>query len=171
MPPYVYALIAHGVLGGIDVVLNHEWLAKLPSRPECAEEERLHCAREALFALLFASLAWFEWHGALVWWIVLLFAGEVLVSARDLVVEGETRVLPVPERVLHLFLFINLGVMFSLTGQALAGWHDAPAALAPVYHGWASWVLSALALGALGWAIRDGLAGVRLARGQAPGQA
>jgi hypothetical protein len=171
VPPYVYALIAHGIIGGIDVLLNHEWLARLPSRPECAQEERLHCAREALFALLFASLAWFEWHGALVWWIVLLFAGEVLVSARDLVVEGDTRVLPVPERVLHLLLFINLGVMLTLTGQALASWRGLPFALVPVHHGWASWVLSVMALGALGWAIRDGAAGARLGRAQAPGKA
>ena len=57
MPPYVYALIVHGVIGFLDVAINHEWLAKLPSRPECVSEERLHSAREFLFAALFASLA------------------------------------------------------------------------------------------------------------------
>ena len=60
MPPYVYALIVHGVIGGIDVFLNHELLARLPSRPEAAGEERMHSARELLFALLFLSLAWWE---------------------------------------------------------------------------------------------------------------
>jgi len=61
VPPYVYALIVHGVIGFLDVVINHEFL----------------------FAALFASLAWCEWHGAFVWWIEALFAGELLVTARD----------------------------------------------------------------------------------------
>ena len=164
MPPYVYALIVHGVIGGIDVFLNHELLARLPSRPEAAGEERMHSARELLFALLFLSLAWWEWHGPFVWWIVALFVLEVLVSARDLVIEGDVRVLPVTERVLHLFLFMNLGAMYVLTGQALLAWHDLPAGLAPVDHGWGSWVLSAMALGALAWAVRDGVAALRLGK-------
>lgn len=164
MPPYVLALIAHGLIGFLDVVINHEWLAKLPSRPECEPEERLHSAREFLFAALFASLAWLEWHGAFNWWIVALFAGELLVTARDVVVEGDVRQLPASERFLHLFLFMNLGIMYTLTGQALLAWHALPDGLAPVDHGWASWVLSAMALGALGWALRDGLAALRLAR-------
>ena len=164
MPPYVYALIMHGVIGFLDVAINHEWLSKLPSRPECVAEERLHSARECLFAALFASLAWCEWHGAAVWWIVALFAAELLVSARDVVVEGEVRALPASERFLHLFLFMNLGVMYTLAGQALLAWHGLPAGLAPVDHGWASWVLTAMALGALGWALRDGIAALRLRR-------
>ena len=63
VPPYVYALMVHGVIGALDVFVNHEWLAKLPSRPACAGEERLHSAREGVFAALFASLAWCERHG------------------------------------------------------------------------------------------------------------
>jgi len=164
VPPYVYALIAHGIIGFLDVAVNHEWLSKLPSRHECVLEERLHSAREFLFAALFASLAWSEWHGALVWWIVALFAAELLVSARDVVVEGDVRTLPASERFLHLFLFMNLGIMYTLTGQALVQWHALPTGLAQVDHGWASWVLSAMALGALGWAVRDGLAALRLGR-------
>lgn len=162
MPPYVYALILHGVIGFLDVVINHEWLARLPSRRECALEEGLHSAREFLFAALFASLAWAEWHGSWAWWIVALFAAELLVSARDVVAEGELRALPPSEHLLHLFLFVNLGVLMSLAGQALLGWHALPAAVAPVDHGWASWVLTAMALGALGWALRDGIAALRL---------
>lgn len=142
MPPYVYALILHGAIGFLDLLINHEWLSKLPSRRECIAEERLHSAREFLFAALFAA--------------------ALLVSARDVVVEGEVRALPASERFLHLFLFMNLGVMYTLTGQALLAWHALPARLAPVDHGWASWVLTAMALGALGWAFRDGIAARRL---------
>lgn len=57
MPPYVYPLMAHGIIGLLDVVINHEWLSKLPSRRECLAEERLHSTREFLFVAL-GALAW-----------------------------------------------------------------------------------------------------------------
>jgi hypothetical protein len=157
MPLYVYALLLHGVLGGLDVIINHELLARIPSRPDAGPEERMHAAREVLFAAIFVSLAWFDWHGQLVWWIAALFLAEVLVSARDVVIEGDTRVLPVTERILHLFLFMNLGVLLLLVGAALLGWRAAATGLVRVDYGWASWVLSIFALLSLGWAIRDGI--------------
>jgi phosphatidylglycerophosphate synthase len=156
VPFYVLALVLHGVIGGLDVFINHEWLARLPSRRDAVTEEKLHSARELLFCLAFLSLGWFEWHGAAVWWIVLLYAGEVLVSAVDVLVEGEIRVLPRPERVLHLFLFMNLGALIVLVGQALLGWSALPTAIVFVDHGWASRVLTVMGIGALVWAIRDG---------------
>jgi len=154
-PPYVLALVLHGVLGGADVFVNHEWLARLPARDDTAAEQRLHSARECVFALAFISLGWYEWHGAWAWWIVLLYVLEVVVSARDLVVEGNTRVLPKPERVLHLFLFMNLGVLLVLVGGRLFAWQALPTAVVPVDHGWASRVLAVMAAGALLWAGRD----------------
>jgi phosphatidylglycerophosphate synthase len=156
VPFYVLALVLHGVIGGLDVFINHEWLARLPSRRDAVTEEKLHSARELLFCLAFLSLGWFEWHGAAVWWIVLLYAGEVLVSAVDVLVEGEIRVLPRPERVLHLFLFMNLGALIVLVGQALLGWSALPTAIVFVDHGWASRVLTVMGIGALVWAVRDG---------------
>lgn len=158
---FLYALLLHGVLGAIDVFLNHELLAKLPARREAAAEERLHAAREFIFACLFASIAWLAWHGALVWWIAALLLAEVLVTARDVVVEGEIRVLPVPERVTHLLLFMNLGALVVLGGFMLAEWHVGASVVIPVHHGWASWVLSAMAAGAFAWALRDTMAARR----------
>jgi hypothetical protein len=160
-PLFVYVLVLHGVLGGIDVILNHELLARLPGRADTGEEEGLHSAREFIFAAGFASLAWWEWHGALVWWIAALLLGEVLVSMRDVVVEGNIRILPVPERILHLFLFMNLGVLVALLGLALRDWWQLPTGAVRVDYGWASWALSALAVVALGWGVRDGLNAVR----------
>lgn len=164
MPFYVYALILHGLIGGLDVFINHEWLARLPQQPQAAEEEGLHSAREWIMCALFGSLAWCEWHGAGAWWIAALLGTEVLVSARDVVVEGNTRVLPRPERVLHLFLFMNLGALLVLVGQALLGWYAMPSAVVPIDHGWASWVLSVMAAGSLVWAVRDGVSAARLHR-------
>ncbi|MEW6372343.1 MAG: hypothetical protein AB1584_15515 [Pseudomonadota bacterium] len=161
MPPFVYVLMLHGVLGFVDIVVNHELLARLPRRGDTALEEALHAAREFIFACIFGSLAWFEWQGALVWWIAALLLAEVIVSSKDVIVEGDIRVLPVSERVLHLFLFINLGVLITLVAHALLWWHASPTALVRVDYGWASWVLTAMSAGSLVWAVRDGAAALR----------
>ena len=157
LQPFAIALMVHGVLGGIDVLLNHEWIARLPARPDAGPEQRMHCARELLFAAIFWSLAWFEWHGQLAWWIVALFAAELAVSMRDAVIEGDTRILPVSERIGHVLLFVNLGIVLTLLGQTLLGWRAGDTALAAADYGWASWVMSAMAAGSLAWAVRDGL--------------
>jgi hypothetical protein len=164
MPPYLLALMLHGVLGGADVILNHELLARLPQRADTGEEEALHSGREFVFTAMFLALAWFEWHGAYAWCIALLLLAEVLISMRDVVVEGDIRILPVPERILHLFLFMNLGVVVLLVGLAVREWSALPSGIEPVDHGWASWVLTALAAPAIGWAVRDGLSALRHAR-------
>jgi hypothetical protein len=161
VPAYVYALMLHGLIGGLDVFVNHEWLARLPAQPHAGREEAMHSAREFCFFALFLSLAWFEWHGAAVWWIAALFLAEVGVSAADVLVEGEIRVLPRAERVLHLFLFMNLGTLLVLVGQAGIDWHALPSGLVRANHGWASWVLSVMALGSLVWTVRDGLSAWR----------
>lgn len=161
MPPYVYVLLLHGVLGFLDIIVNHELLAKLPRRADATREESLHATREAIFTCVFASLAWNEWHGAWAWWIAGLLLLEVIVSARDVVVEGDTRILPVPERVLHFLLFVNLGVLITLVGYALAWWHTGPTRLVPVDYGWASSVLTFMSVLSLVWAVRDAVAAGR----------
>ena len=70
MPSYVAALLVHGLLAGIDVLLNHELLARLPKRPGSSEEELLHCLRELIFFILFAGIAWFSWNGIFAWIIL-----------------------------------------------------------------------------------------------------
>lgn len=59
-----FLLVAQGVLAGVDTVLNHELLARLPKRPEARPELALHVGREAIWAVLLTGLAWFAWHGA-----------------------------------------------------------------------------------------------------------
>src|SRR5438270_586138 len=98
-------VLLHGVLGGLDVIVNHELIVGLPRRPGCGPEQRLHSAREAIFASLFLAMAWWEWQGAWIWLPAALMVGEFLVSLRDVAVEGETRILPVTEATLHVALF------------------------------------------------------------------
>ena len=85
MPAYVYVLLLHGVLGFIDIVVNHE------------------------------------------------------------------------------LLFISLGVLITMIGYALIWWHAAQTGIVRVDHGWASWVLTAMSVLSLVWAIRDGVAAGRRA--------
>jgi hypothetical protein len=64
--------------------------------------------------------------------------------------------------VLHLFLFMNLGALIVLVGQALLAWRALPTAVVAVDHGWASWGLTVMGIGALVWSVRDGLKAVRM---------
>lgn len=158
-PPFLIALLAHGLIGASDVILNHEVIARLPARRRAVAEQRLHSARELAFALIFFSLAWFEWHGVFAWAIVSLLLAELCISTIDTVLECDTRVLPVTERVMHVMLFVNFGIVLALLAPALADWLRLPDGLASVDYGWASWVLSAMSLLSLGWSLRDALSG------------
>lgn len=162
VPPFMIALLAHGVIGGADVVLNHEIIARLPHSPSARAEERLHSARELAFALIFISLAWFEFHGTFAWIIAGLFLTELCISTIDTVHEIDTRKLPVTERVMHVMLFVNFGIVLALLAPVLLEWMQMPAALVPADYGWASWTLTALSAISLGWALRDARSAIKL---------
>jgi len=157
-------LILHGLIGGFDVLWNHELKEHLPRRPFAAAEEALHSARELLFALLFIGLAWWQWRGRWVWLVAALVATETGVTARDAVVELKTRVLSVAEQLSHVALFINFGVFLALLAGQLAAWSGWPAAVVAVDYGWASRALTALGLIAAAWCVRDALAAIALGR-------
>ncbi|ATQ73336.1 hypothetical protein CR152_01555 [Massilia violaceinigra] len=93
-----------------------------------------------------------------------LLALELAISTVDQVLEVDIRTLPPTERAAHVVLFVNLGIILALLGQQLLAWAALPPALVRVDHGWASWVLSGLAIASLGWRVRDGLAASRLRR-------
>jgi hypothetical protein len=125
-------------------------------------EVRLHSLRELIFATLFIGLAWFEWHGAFAAVLAALFLAEVLISTVDTVLELDVRRLPVPERILHVLLFINLGLIMALLGPDAWHWFLQPSALVRTDHGVLGWILSAQSALALGWCIRDALSQQRL---------
>jgi hypothetical protein len=154
---FLIALIVHGIIGGGDVIINHELIARIPSLPNAATEQRLHSARELAFGILFPALAWYEWHGAAALAIALILVVETCISMADMVVEVDTRILPVTERVAHVLLFTNYGIVLALVGQLLWSWWALPTAVLRTDHGLASWILSAMALTSLGWSVRDGL--------------
>jgi len=157
-------LVAQGVMGGIDTLLNHELIARLPQRPDARTEIGLHVLREAIWAALFAGLAWFAWHGAAALLIAAIVAAEIVITACDEFVENRTRVLPQNERVLHVFLTLNVGAIIALLVPLLLAWGREPSAVVAQSHGILSWILSAIALAAATWSMRDLAAWRRLRR-------
>ena len=71
-------LAIQGAVGGVDTLLNHEWLERLPKRPEARGEIGLHSIREATYATLFAGFAWFDMQGAVCALVAALLAPRLL---------------------------------------------------------------------------------------------
>jgi hypothetical protein len=157
-----YLLVAQGVMGGADTLFNHELIERLPKRIEARREIGLHSLREALYGALFVGLGWFEWHGAAAFAIGLVFVAEVCVDATDEWVENHTRVLPQNERVLHMFLILNLGAIAVALAFLLPAWHAQPTSVELNNRGWTSWLLVALGACAAAWSVRDLFAWRRL---------
>lgn len=158
----LYLLAAQGVLGAVDTLLNHELLERLPRRPEARREIGLHSIREALYAVLFAGLGWFEWHGPLALAAGALLVAEIAVDALDEWTENRIRVLPQNERVLHMILTLNLGAIALVLAFTLVAWHAQPTALVVREHGWPSWLLLLLGASSAAWSVRDFIAWRRL---------
>ena len=157
-------LAVQGLLGGIDTVLNHELIEKLPRRREARGEIGLHSIREAIYATLFGGLAWLAWHGAWAWLLAALLLGEVINTACDEWVENRIRVLPQNERVLHVFLTLNLGAIIVVLVPTIGEWAAAPTGFSPRNHGALSWLLTAFAALGVFWSLRDFIAWRRLGR-------
>jgi hypothetical protein len=157
-------LVVQGLLGGIDTVFNHELIEKLPQRPEARGEIGLHSIREAIYATLFGGLAWFAWQGAAAWILAALLLGEVINTACDEWTENRIRVLPQNERVLHVFLTLNLGAIVALSVPLIAEWSARPTGFSPRNYGAVSWLLTAFAALGVFWSVRDFLAWRRLGR-------
>jgi uncharacterized protein len=154
----LYVLIAQGILGALDVLINYEWRESLPSRASAKFEEMLHGVREILYSLIFLGLAWFEWHGYLSGLLAGILVVEVLLTGWDFIEEDRTRVLSPIERLMHLVLSMGGGAYCALLIPILRSWSEFPAELKWVNYGWVSWLLSLMSIGVFGWGIRDGYA-------------
>ena len=75
---------------------------------------------------------------------------------------NRSRILPHNERILHVFLTLNLGAIITVLYPLLREWGARPTALAARDFGALSWIISLFALSALAWAVRDNLAWRRL---------
>jgi len=154
-------LLLLGGMGAFDTLVFHEWIGRLPADPRARAELRLHAARDAVYAILFGSLAWLEPHGALVAVYALLFAVEIVITLSDFLVEDRTRTLPGGERVAHALMGIVYGTLLALLAPYAASWLHDPTAFVRVDHGILSWALSLFALGVAGSGLRDVVAASR----------
>lgn len=151
-------LLIQGALGAIDTLVHHELAAALPSRPGARFELALHGAREAIYGAVFLGLAWFAWTGAFAVGLAVLMAVEVVITLTDFVEEDRTRRLPPSERVLHTLMAIGFGVILMALAPVLIEWLGAPTAVVFTPHGLLSWLMTAVGLGVLVWAVRDTMA-------------
>jgi hypothetical protein len=166
MDTVIYLLIFQGILGGFDVLWNHEWKEKLPTKPSAALEQKIHGVRELFYAVVFLGLAWLAWNGiwACILFIVIII--EVILTAWDFVTEDKTRTLSPTERVTHLVLSMTGGAYVALLIPVLIGWSRLMSELVMVEYGVRSWVLTVLGIGVFLWGIRDLWSGLSLS-GQA----
>ena len=164
MTTVLYLLLVQVLLGGLDNFLHHEFTERLRARPEARCELALHAAREAIYAVIFVGIAWFEWSG----WYALLLAGlllvEIGITIADFLVEDRTRRLPPFERALHTVLAVMIGIILAVLAPVLWGWGQVPSALADVSYGWLSWVFTAAGIAVGLFAIRDAGAALHLAK-------
>jgi hypothetical protein len=164
MKTVIYVLIFQGLLGGFDVVWNHELKENLPGKLSANLEQKIHGLRELLYALIFIGLAWFTWNGTFAWILFGLLIIEILLTAWDFVVEDKTRVLSSNERVIHLTLSMGGGAYVALLIPQLLDWSHQPTGFAGIEYGILSWILTLFGVGVLGWGVRDYLSGVRLSK-------
>jgi hypothetical protein len=159
----LWLLAPQGVIGAFDTAYYHEWRARLPALgPQAAPELRLHTARDALYAVIFATLPWFAWQGLWTIALITVLAAEIILTMADFVVEIAVRK-PLGdvyggERLTHAAMGILYGAMLASLCPTLREWAMRPTSIA-----WDSanatpmlrWCLTAMALGVLLSGMRD----------------
>lgn len=158
MIPVLILILIQAMLGATDNLVHHELEAALPSRPGARLELALHASREAIYAVLFAGLAWLVWGGLWALALAALLAVEVVITLKDFLVEDRTRRLPPFERVLHTVLAIGYGAILAMLSPVLIGWAGEPTGFALVSHGWLSWVMTLASVGVGAWSVRNVIA-------------
>ncbi len=159
MSTALYLLLAQSLLGAFDTLYYHEYRLKLPRQPHARRELRLHAYRDAIYALLLATLGWVAWQGWLAALLLAFLIAEIAITLTDFVEEDRTRRLPPGERVMHALMGIVYGLFLAQLFPQLLRWGRLPAGFSPVHHGAVSWLLSLLALGVFLSGIRDYLSG------------
>jgi hypothetical protein len=157
-------LTVQALMGAFDNLWHHEWQAKLPQRPSARVELALHAAREAIYAVVFIGLAWWQWQGLFAALLAVLLGAELVITLADFLEEDRSRSLPPFERVLHTLLTISYGLFLAIVAPLLWDWGQLPTRLQPVGHGAWSVLLTLYGLGVGAWSLRNLLALRRLAR-------
>jgi hypothetical protein len=165
-----------GLIGAFDTVYYHEWRAKLPARGRAAVPELiLHACRDFLYAVLFGTLPWWEWHGRYTAALALVLAAEIVLTLWDFVVEVRVRQpfgdVYGGERVTHAVMGILYGSMLACLVPDLVQWWNMPTALLtsnPPVPEILKWALTLMAFGVFASGIRDLYAACGMPKGGWP---
>lgn len=165
----VFAVMSfQALVGAFDNFWHHELEARLPQRISARHELRLHSAREAIYGLLFAGLAWVHWQG---WWVMLptgLLLVEMFITIADFLEEDRSRKLPPLERALHTVLAVSYGLLLGVIAPLFWQAAQRPSALMLTSYGLWSWLFSVASIGVLAWSVRNAIAVRELGRMVAP---
>ncbi|MDB5582545.1 MAG: hypothetical protein JWR80_7721 [Bradyrhizobium sp.] len=168
---FLWSLIAIQIaMGAFDTFYHHELTERLAWRPSQRHELQLHSLRNALYALLFATLGWLEVHGFWAMVVIAVLVVEVVVTLLDFVEEDMSRKLPATERINHTLLALNYGAILVLLLPVLIEWAGKPTDIHTAFYGFWSILAAVAAIGAGIGGIRDFAASKRFARlNSAPG--
>lgn len=155
-------LIVQGCLGAFDTLWYHEWQQRLPTRRLAGRELLLHATRDFAYAIVFGSLAWVQWRGALAWLLIAVLAAEIVITLWDFIEEDLRRPLPPGERVMHTIMGIVYGAFLARLTPELWDWMSQSSGFVFVSYGWISWLMSAMAVGVFVSGIRDLAASFRI---------
>jgi hypothetical protein len=144
-----------GALGAFDTLYYHEWKLRLPFRPHARLELTLHASRDFAYAVLFATIGWLTWDGALAWLLLVLLGFEIVVTLWDFIEEDRTRTLPAGERAMHAIMGIVYGLFLAHLWPSIRQWAERSTGFASASYGALSWLLTAMAAGVLLSGIRD----------------
>jgi hypothetical protein len=161
----LWLLAVQGALGAFDTVWYHEWRARLPWRGRAAARElALHAVRDFLYAIIFLTLARFEWRGGWTYVFVVILGAEIVITLTDFVVETYDRDVEAGERVTHAVMGICYGAMMAMLIPTLARWSLRPTGIARSTAGLPATLtnlLTVMAIGVFLSGIRDAVAATK----------
>jgi len=144
-----------GLMGAFDTLYHHEFIERLPWRPEVKDELKIHALRNVFYFTIFFSLAWVQWEGFFAWLFLAILLAEVFVTFTDFALESKVRVVPAPEIIVHTALGIVYGAVLAYLIPEVLAWSQLSTGFTFVNHGFLSWVMTVYALAVLVFSFRD----------------
>ena len=171
----LWLLLVQGVIGAFDTLWFHEYRARLVAVPSARRELWIHGARSMIYGVLFGTLPWVAWRGALAWALAALIAAEIALTIADFIVEDRARAplggVFAGERATHTVMAIIYGAMLAHLVPVMFRWWLVPTAFAPAgpyLPQWAGWAFIAMAAGVVASGARDLYAAAGLRHGGWP---
>ena len=129
-------MACQALLGAFDTLYFHEYRCRLPVHgPKVAGELRLHAARDLVYGILFLTLPFAAWGGALAAVLAGLIVLEVSITIRDFNVEAVERQgiggVADSERGLHLVMAVVYGSFLATLVPHLVAWLSEPTGFHP----------------------------------------